>query len=136
MKKYNYFRQDEFLRLLSFTELEDFHTNPALEKNLGEIIARLNLIRQAFGHPILITSWYRDANHNYNAKGSPTSQHLDGTAVDIDSTNNELLFATIKKMIADGMDFGQIITYGDAPIRFIHLSLPTRDSLNEFIKKK
>lgn len=34
------------------------------------------------GHPIYVTSWYRDARHNAKVGGSPRSRHLFGDAVD------------------------------------------------------
>ncbi len=43
----------------------------------------LQKIRDHFGVPVTITSAYRTAAHNVKVGGSPSSQHLQGTAVDI-----------------------------------------------------
>lgn len=47
------------------------------------LVAVLQKIRDHFGVPIKINSAYRTAAHNAKVGGSPTSQHLYGTADDI-----------------------------------------------------
>lgn len=44
---------------------------------------RLDLLRQAFGGPLIITSGYRCKPYNEKIKGSKNSQHCLGRAVDI-----------------------------------------------------
>ena len=133
-KKYNYFTEKEFYVHLSSSEIRNVEISPTLLAHRDELWARLNIIRQAIGIPITITSWYRDYAHNKREGGSPTSQHLDGSAVDIKCAQNLKLLAVITKLQTEGMDFGQIITYGNTShIRFIHISLPTRSQLNQHL---
>lgn len=134
MKKYCFFSSREFTRLLSKDEIQQVKTNLQTLDYLDEWKVRLSIIRAAFGGPVFINSWYRDEEHNKRVGGNPTSQHLDGSAVDIDSRDNARLFATIKQLQREGMDFGQIITYGSGQYRFLHLSLPTRNKINEYLQ--
>lgn len=136
MTKFNYFKTSEFEVQLSSKELLDVDKSASLEEYREEWQARLNIMRQVLGLPIYINSWYRDPAHNARVGGSSTSQHMDGTAVDIRCSDNGKLLQVVKQLIDKyGMDFGQVITYGSASIRFIHLSLPTRGKLNQFLTK-
>jgi hypothetical protein len=49
------------------------------------LLYRLELLRLAWGDPLLIASGYRSAAHNADPKvgGLPYSRHLDGRAVDL-----------------------------------------------------
>ena len=47
------------------------------------LLERLQQLRTNLGRPIIITSGYRNPSHNQAVGGSPTSQHLLGTAADI-----------------------------------------------------
>ncbi len=133
MKKYCYFTQDEFLQHLDEGERLKVAAFPDLKERLNEWMVRMSIIRAAFGQPIRVNSWYRDHDHNKRVGGSATSQHLDGTAVDITSSDNAKLMATICRIQKEGMDFGQVIAYGSGQYRFLHLSLPTRDKLNQYL---
>lgn len=136
MKQFNFFSAQEFYKNLSPKELADAKLIP-LSSMREELHARLNILRSMLGMPIVITSWYRDKEHNNKTPGSsPTSQHLDGTAVDIKCADNSKLLTVIRKSIDQGMDYGQIIQYGTGTnVRFVHISLPTRSALNQFISK-
>jgi len=48
-----------------------------------DLIQILQNIRDHFGVPVIVNSAYRTHAHNARIKGSPTSQHLYGTAADI-----------------------------------------------------
>jgi uncharacterized protein YcbK (DUF882 family) len=48
-----------------------------------KLVQILQSIRNHFGQPVTINSAYRTAAHNKKVGGSPTSQHLYGTAADI-----------------------------------------------------
>lgn len=48
-----------------------------------ELVAALDRVRAAVGHPIRITSGYRDAAWNVHVGGAPLSKHVEGIAVDI-----------------------------------------------------
>ena len=48
-----------------------------------DLLTKLQALRTALNRPVIITSGYRNPTHNANVGGSPTSQHLLGTAADI-----------------------------------------------------
>ena len=48
-----------------------------------DMVAALDRVRSAVGHPIHITSGYRDPAHNARVGGAPRSRHMVGDAVDI-----------------------------------------------------
>ncbi len=48
-----------------------------------QLVTKLQQIRDYFNQPIIINSAYRTESHNKKVGGSPSSQHLRGTAADI-----------------------------------------------------
>ena len=59
-------------------------------ENLTEFIENiLDLLREAWGSPIKVNSGYRCEKLNRAVNGSKTSEHLLGTAYDIDTANNQ-----------------------------------------------
>lgn len=67
-------------------------------------------LREYFGVPIAVTSFYRSKELNSKLGGSPTSQHCKGEAIDIDAdvlgmVTNKQIFDYIK----DNLDFTQLI---------------------------
>jgi uncharacterized protein YcbK (DUF882 family) len=72
----------------------------SIQSNLYELLKRINVIRDAYGKPMTVTSGFRTMKHHleiYKAKGitDPAripmqSNHLYGKAVDISDTNKEL----------------------------------------------
>jgi len=72
-------------------------------------------VREFFGVPIAITSFYRSLRVNRAVGGSSTSEHVYGSAIDIDAdrfgmvTNREIF-----DYIKDNLDFNQLIwEFGD-----------------------
>jgi hypothetical protein len=68
--------------------------------NLDELLKRINVIREAWGKPMTVTSGFRDPQDQlriYRAKGIPDnkipmgSAHLKGAAVDILDTDGSLM---------------------------------------------
>lgn len=53
------------------------------EINILLLAAELDLIREAWGRPIGVTSWYRPYKINLAVGGVPDSQHIHGSAADI-----------------------------------------------------
>ena len=58
-------------------------TDPVHRKNVIELAKILDGIRDAWGSPIGVTSWYRPTAVNRSVKGARNSQHLTGSGVDI-----------------------------------------------------
>ncbi len=68
-------------------------------------------LREWYGKPIMITSFYRNAKVNAKAGGSSTSQHCKGEAIDIDTAGDN---AKLFEYIRQNLDFDQLIwEYGD-----------------------
>ena len=83
----------------------------SVKKN-AEYLAQhiLDKVREHFGVPIYTSSWYRSPKLNKAVKGSSTSLHLTGAAVDIDmdgrnSISNKQIFEYIK----DNLLFTELI---------------------------
>ena len=66
-------------------------------------------IREHFGCPIHISSGYRSKALNESIKGSSTSQHCSGEAIDIDMDGTAITNAAIFNYIKDNLEFDQLI---------------------------
>jgi hypothetical protein len=68
-------------------------------------------IREHFGVPIFISSGYRSKALNDFIKGSPSSQHCKGEAIDIDmdGSNGEVTNRMVFDFIKNKLDFDQLI---------------------------
>ena len=81
-------------------------------------------IREHFGKPIHISSGYRSAALNKAVKGSLSSQHCSGEAIDIDMDGTDITNAQIFNYIKDNLEFDQLIwEFGtDANPDWVHVS--------------
>jgi hypothetical protein len=82
-------------------------------------------VRNWYGKPIKINSFFRCAEVNKLVGGSATSQHCKGQAIDISTgskAENKKLFEYIK---SSALDFDQLIyEYGDSTgPQWVHISL-------------
>lgn len=67
-----------------------------------------DVVREHFGTPIRVSSFFRNEATNRAVKGSKTSQHVKGQAIDMQGTgklSNKMIFDYIK----DNLDFDQLI---------------------------
>lgn len=60
-----------------------YFTDAEVEGLLPDICFKLDRARELFGSPLVITSGYRDPNHNDSVGGVKDSAHTSGKAVDI-----------------------------------------------------
>ena len=77
-------------------------------------------LREWYGKPININSFYRSEELNYAIRGAKNSQHKKGEAIDISagsSTENKKLF----DWIAENLEYDQLINEYD--YKWIHVSL-------------
>jgi len=113
--------------------------SPVVQQNLRMLAEKvLQPIRDAYRHPITVTSGYRCAELNKAVGGAKASQHLTGCAADIkcSHTSKAYLFQLILRMMREGrITVGQLIwEYGDAKEpNWIHVSLPTRGKKNQVL---
>ena len=78
-------------------------------------------LREWYGRPIKINSFYRSPSLNKLVKGSPTSQHVKGEAIDISAgskAENKFLFDWI---VSSGIEYDQVINEYD--FTWVHISL-------------
>lgn len=92
----------------------------------------LQPIRNKYGKPIYVNSGYRCPQLNRLLKGSTTSQHLNGSAADIDCSNNQALWNIIVNMIqSNEITVGQLIN--EKNLSWIHISLPMPHKQNQIL---
>lgn len=105
---------------LEYFKLSEFDSRdlPGSGSNMSkDLLNMLDSIRKDIERPIKINSGYRTEEHNRRIKGSPTSSHVKGLAVDIHVPDNAFRFALIKSAIDHG------ITRIGVYRTFIHLDI-------------
>ncbi len=94
-------------------------------------------IREWYGKPLIISSFYRCPELNSKVGGAPTSQHCKGEAMDIDTGSreeNKKIFEWVKL----NLKFDQLLwEYGDefGP-DWVHVSLKKEGNRNQIITIK
>lgn len=93
-------------------------------------------VRDHFGKPLKVTSFYRSPALNKAIGGSTTSQHCLGEAIDMDgdvygSPSNKQIF----EFIRDNLTFDQLIVEGiyNRNIAWIHASYKTTGNRNKIM---
>ena len=89
-----------------------------IEKNILNLAVHLDKIRKDWGHPIIVTSWYRPPVVNKEIGGAKNSQHLYGSAADIKPSGDGV------KAFQDWLDkrWDRALGYGAAR-GFVHIDL-------------
>ena len=95
-------------------KIDNNTTDENILSNMRHVAILFDKIREYFGVPIGISSFYRCQELNKKIKGSKNSQHISGEAIDIDAdifggvTNKEIF------EYAKSLDFDQLIwEFGD-----------------------
>ena len=90
--------------------------------NILYTASRMDIVREYLGVPLIVLSWFRSEELNTAVKGSKTSAHRYGLAVDVYSTKmnskdiyNKLIEAQTKEII----QFDQLIYYPKQ--NFVHI---------------
>ena len=65
-------------------------TDDRVKRNILVMAKELDKIREDWGSPILVTSWYRPPAVNEEVGGAAQSKHLTGRAVDIKPANGKM----------------------------------------------
>lgn len=94
-------------------------------------------IRDHFGVPIHISSGYRSEALNKAIKGSSSSQHCSGEAIDIDMDGTAIKNAEIFNFIKDNLEFDQLIwEFGtDTNPDWVHVSYESTGKQRKMILK-
>lgn len=90
---YKYFKLSEF----SSPDQED-----SGEMMEHEVVQALDIARDIYGYPIIITSGFRSVAHNKAIGGSRKSSHLLGYAVDIAVPNSRRRFLLMEALLDAG----------------------------------
>ena len=81
-----------------FTESE-FNNFEMMDENL---LSMLDDLREAYGHPIKLTSTYRSPDHPIEAKKTKPGEHAYGAAVDIACVGGQATYKLVKAAINVG----------------------------------
>lgn len=111
--------------------------NEALERMRYVADKVFEPLREHFGVPIMVTSFYRSPKLNKKIGGSSTSEHVYGSAMDLDADvlgliTNRQIFNYIK----DNLDFNQLIwEFGtDKEPAWVHVSCKEYGNKREILK--
>lgn len=88
---------------------------------------RIDFIREAYGHPISLTSGKRCEKHNKAIGGAPKSRHCVGDAADLVRTPELLAF-----LLPRLAEFGVCMEDPDKTSSWIHLDLLNRNGWRVF----
>lgn len=117
----NYFQLNEFFPNCSIADKRYVSENTQLSANLFNLWFELNRIRQSYGFPLIISSGFRNSERNKLVHGSPTSQHLTMSAVDVKVYTRNFINWLIDNSMFHQRTLGQVIFYPSEG--FVHLSL-------------
>lgn len=121
----SYFTIDELTRSTTATINNIDNTPPPhIKENLEKLIEFLNPLREAWGSPIIITSGYRSLELNKILRGSSTSAHVAGWAVDMVPQNGKI--NEFKQFVRDYLkdkEFDQYIDEASGNSSWVHLGL-------------
>jgi len=91
---------------------------PAVLVYLRQLAARLELVRELVGRPLVISSGYRSPDLNAAVGGAPTSAHVLGLAADFISPPAASI-EVCRQIAASAIEFDQLIDEHD----WIHLAI-------------
>jgi uncharacterized protein YcbK (DUF882 family) len=90
-------------------------------------------LREWYGKPIRINSFYRSQLLNVKVGGSATSQHVKGEAIDI-SAGNKVENKKLFDWICANLDFDQVINEYD--FQWVHISYKSKGNRKQILVVK
>jgi uncharacterized protein YcbK (DUF882 family) len=69
---------------------KEYPLTPELEKNLQNLLKAVNMFRDLYGKPLIVSSGYRPGKYNQAAGGAKGSLHLSCQAVDFADADGKL----------------------------------------------
>lgn len=69
---------------------QDYPLTMQMYENMVALLSKVNVIRELWGQPMIVTSGYRPAGYNLAAGGAPKSHHMTCLAIDIADPNGKL----------------------------------------------
>ncbi len=102
--KSKHFKVEEFKQHAKHGLPEVQYPSEWVDTKLSKLVSLLDIIREAAGSAITITSGYRSPAYNRKIGGAKTSQHMQGTAADIKckGMHAEKLHSLILRLYRDG----------------------------------
>lgn len=81
-----------------------------MESRIIQFAQELDKVREGWGSPLVVTSWYMPPMVNKEVGGDPESQHVQGWAVDLYPQNGDLLLFQkwIDERWSGGLGYGVI----------------------------
>lgn len=126
-----WFKISEFVRSSTAEACGIDNSLPAnLQEAADYTLERLDVIREGYGKPIVITSGYRCPQLNKVVGGKPTSQHTKAQAADL-KWDSELL-----QYILRCCKFDQCIEESNRRTRWIHISFKPSGERQQYIRLK
>jgi hypothetical protein len=95
-----------------------------LEDNLAQLMLTMDMVREALGKPVRITSAYRSPEVNAAIRGAKNSAHLRGLAADFVCAGQDPI--SICQQILDArpyIEFDQLIAEFRGSQRWVHIGL-------------
>jgi uncharacterized protein YcbK (DUF882 family) len=115
-----------------------YTTTPMIESNLKELCRRLNIIRKAYGKPMIVTSGLRSEKQQAELikagkSNAPKSKHLTGNAADIYDPDKSLAKWCMEnvKVLEDA---GLWCEHPDYTPNWVHFQILPPRSGNRFFK--
>lgn len=92
-------------------------------------------VREHFGIPLKVSSFYRCRKLNTAVGGSATSQHMTGEAIDIDADGSSITNAQVFDYIKNNLDFDQLIwEFGDKKNpAWVHVSYKSKGNRKQIL---
>lgn len=113
------FELDEFVRSSTAARLGIDNTPPRLVvEHLGHTALAMEQVRALLGAPVHVDSGYRSPALNAAVKGSASSEHLTGDAVDFVCPGFGTPLQIVKAIEASPIQFNQLIQEGS----WVHIS--------------
>lgn len=106
-----------------------------VENNCNKLAEKLEILREYFGVPILVSSWFRDTKYNESLKNSnKLSKHLYGLAVDfhVKGINTRIAF---EKIILHFPVLFDVVLYETTPEKgeWIHAQISSDENMNRHL---
>lgn len=92
-------------------------------KNTAE---SMDTVQELLGHPVSVSSWFRNKKLNVAVGGSITSSHLSGKAVDFSCPAFGTIEEVCKKIRDSGIKFDQLIWEQSGSKQWCHLGFGSR----------
>lgn len=78
------------IRVEEYFKPDERNVPEQYKQNAMELLRKVNIVRNAYGQPMIVTSGYRNPMHNAEIGGATNSAHTRGMAVDFRDRNGAL----------------------------------------------